>query len=360
VTSALERRATTARSAAVVIACYHEERWPLLSAAVESVLRQTVAPLEVVVVVDHNEGLQRRVAERWQQVRVLSNRFSPGASGARNTGAFDVDAEIIAFLDDDAVAGPSWLERLLEPFDDQTVVGVGGGVDPAWETGRPRWFPDEFFWLVGATDPQGPDAVQEVRNVWAENMAVRRSRFQAVGGFRLDFGKVGSRSSPEDTDLCIRMTRDGGRWLLVPEARASHHVPVRRSTFGFFVRRSFYEGEGKAALRGLSPPGALGMERDYASKVLPAAVLRAIRASWREKAAAPALTSGAILAGAAAAGAGYAWGSISLVRCRARCSGRSRAAPEASTLPVESPATGSARATSSGHGHQVEDLRMIR
>ena len=358
--SGLKRRKTTARDAAVVIACYDERRWPQLSAAVESALHQTVAPVEVVVVVDHNQALQQRVAERWRQVRVLTNRFSPGASGARNTGAFDVEAGIIAFLDDDAVAAPSWLERLVEPFEDRTVVGVGGGVDPAWETGRPRWFPDEFFWLVGATDPLGPDAVHEVRNVWAENMAVRRDRFQAVGGFRLDFGKVGSHSSPEDTDLCIRMTRDGGRWLLVPQARASHHVPAARSTFGFFVRRSFYEGEGKAALRRLSPAGALGVERDYAAKVLPAAVLRGIRTSWREKTPTPALTSGAVVAGAAAAGAGYAWGSMALIRSRALGSRRGRPPVEAPIPPAGSPTTGTARATNSTEGQHVEDVGSSR
>jgi glucosyl-dolichyl phosphate glucuronosyltransferase len=318
VTSGPQHRLSRPRDAVVVIACYSEERWPQLSAAVESVLHQTVAPRDVVVVVDHNEALRRRVDERWPQVRVLANRHARGASGARNTGAFDVQTDVIAFLDDDAVASPSWLERLLEPFDDPTVVGVGGAVDPDWQAGRPTWFPDEFFWVVGATDPNGPNAVHEVRNVWAENMAVRRDRFRDVGGFRLDFGKVGSHSSPEDTDLCIRMTRDGGRWLLVPEARASHHVPAGRSTFGFFLRRSFYEGEGKAVLRALSPSGALAVERDYAGTVLPRAVTRGVRAAWRERAVAPALTSAAVVAGAAAAAAGYGWGAASLLGARSR------------------------------------------
>lgn len=302
----------------VVIACYSEERWPQLSAAVESVLGQTVPAADVVVVVDHNEALLQRVAEQWPQVRVVANRFSPGASGARNSGAFAAEGEIIAFLDDDAVAVPAWLERLVEPFHDPGVVGVGGGVDPAWEVGRPAWFPDEFFWLVGATDPGGQDDVHEVRNVWAENMAVRRDRFVAVGGFRPDFGKVGSHSSPEDTDLCIRMSEGGGRWLLVPQARVSHHVPAARSTFGFFVRRSFLEGEGKAALRALSPAGSLGVERDYASRVLPAAFLRGVRQAWLERTAVPALTSAAVASGALAAAAGYAWGVRSLLRTPSR------------------------------------------
>jgi len=244
----------------------------------------------------------------------MENRFPMGASGARNTGAFSVGGEVIAFLDDDAVAHPTWLERLLEPFNDTSVVGVGGGVDPGWEVCRPSWFPDEFFWLVGATPPEGPAGVHEVRNVWAENMAVRRERFVSVGGFRIDFGKVGSHSSPEDTDLCIRMAEDGGRWLMVPEARVTHHVPSVRSTFRFFIRRSFNEGEGKAALRALAPAGSLALEQDYATKVLPTAFLRGVREAWREKSPQYAAMSGAVAAGALAAGTGYAWGAVSLLR----------------------------------------------
>lgn len=300
------------RDVAVVIACFSEERWPQLSAAVESVLAQTLPAREVVVVVDHNEALHRRVAAAWPTLRVLDNTFSRGASGARNSAAFQVQAPIIAFLDDDAAAHPRWLERLVGEFDNPSVVGVGGGVDAAWERARPAWFPDEFSWVVGATPPTASNTVAEVRNVWAENMAVRRERFLAVGGFRPGFGKVGSHSSPEDTELCIRMAQGGGRWLLVPNARVAHHVPESRGTFRYFVRRSFYEGEGKAVLSSLSSAGTLSLEKAYLSRILPAAFGRELRVAWQQKRLAPAMRSAAILAGALAAGVGYARGAMAV------------------------------------------------
>jgi GT2 family glycosyltransferase len=308
-----------AATVTVVIACWSEERWPQLSDAVASVLAQTVAPGRVVVVVDHNEALRRRVAEQWPSVVVVANRFSPGASGARNTGASTADGDIVAFLDDDAAATPTWLERLLQPFTDPAVVGAGGGVDPAWEAGRPPWFPDEFLWLVGATGPQEPGrperAPHPVRNVWAENMAVRRGPFDAVGGFREGFGKVGSHSSPEDTDLCIRLAAFG-TWVMVPDARVRHHVPAQRGSVGFFLRRSFHEGEGKAVLRALSPPGVLGVEADFARTVVPAAVVRGLRQACRERRGAPAVRSLAVATGAAAAAVGYGYGALASRRSR--------------------------------------------
>jgi glucosyl-dolichyl phosphate glucuronosyltransferase len=290
----------------VVIACFTADRWTQLAAAVESTLSQTVPVDEVLVVVDHNEDLAAKVVEQWPSISTLSNRFGRGASGARNTGAQHATSPIVAFLDDDAVAEPTWLERLLEHLDDASVVGVGGGVFPVWEYRRPTWFPEEFAWVVGASYRGMPDDIAEVRNVWAENMAVRRDTFMRVDGFRLNFGKVGTHSSPEDTDLCIRMAANGGHWLYVPNARVAHHVPAARATFAYFVRRSFHEGEGKAALAALSTGKALDSELAYLRRVLPQAIVRNFREALRQRRLIPAAQSGAILVGLAAAAAGYA------------------------------------------------------
>ena len=58
----------------------------------------------------------------------------------------------MAFLDDDAVAEPGWLARARRSTSrDPTSLGVGGLTLPAWETSRPRWWPEEFDWVVGCT-----------------------------------------------------------------------------------------------------------------------------------------------------------------------------------------------------------------
>jgi GT2 family glycosyltransferase len=290
----------------IVIACFTPDRWTQLTAAVESALAQTIPVDDVIVVVDHNEDLKAKVMQRWPSVRALSNVYGRGASGARNTGALQASTPLVAFLDDDAVAETTWLETMLGHFQDASVVGVGGGVVAAWADHRPAWFPDEFAWVVGASFPGMPERVAEVRNVWAENMVVRRDRFVEVDGFRLNFGKVGTHSSPEDTDLCIRMAGMGGRWLYVPNARVSHHVPAARATLTYFVRRSFHEGEGKAALSRLTPGKALSAEQDYVRQVLPRALARNVREALLRRRVIPAARSGVMLIGLLAAAAGYA------------------------------------------------------
>jgi GT2 family glycosyltransferase len=264
----------------VIIASYSMERWGDLREAVASVCVQTVPVLETVVVIDHNAELLAQAQRELVGVTVIANGGGLGASAARNTGVAVTHAEVVAFLDDDAIASPHWLEALLAHFSDPRVVGVGGRLDPLWATSRPRWFPPEFDWAVGASYRGMPKSAQPVRNVWGNNMVLRRHAFDVVGGFRDELGKVGTRSSPEDTDLCLRVTamHEGGIWMYEPNGAADHRAPAARATFRYFAYRCFNEGWGKAALAALnSTSESVSTERSYTRRVLPAAFVRGMR-----------------------------------------------------------------------------------
>ena len=208
----------------VVIAAFSMERWNDLRAAVASVLTQTVPVLETIVVIDHHPELLAKARSELPGVTVIPARGGRGASVARNTGVAASHGELVAFLDDDAVASPRCLEAFLCHFTDPNVVGVGGRLSPLWATSRPRWFPPEFDWTVGASYLGMPTSAAPVRNVWSTNMAIRRRAFDLVGGFRDDFGKVGARSRPEDTDLCLRAAGQtpGRTWIYPPAGVANH------------------------------------------------------------------------------------------------------------------------------------------
>ena len=289
----------------VVIPCHTEQRWAGLCAAVASVLAQRPAPAGVVVVVDHNEPLYRRAHADLSGVTVLRNGFPErGVSGTRNTGVYHLDTPVVALLDDDASAHPGWLAGLTAPFADPAVCGTGGAIRPAWESGRPRWVPDEFLWAWGGSYTGLPTTTAPVRNVWSASMAVRREVFAKVDGFRVGFGKVGDRSRPEDTDLCLRMTgASGGRWMYVPDALIDHPVPADKATVRYFVTRCYHEGRGKVALARLNPGReSLGSERAYLRRTLPAGIARGVAGTVRDPAGVA--RAGAILLGAAAAAFG--------------------------------------------------------
>jgi glycosyltransferase involved in cell wall biosynthesis len=263
----------------VIIPAFSMGRWDNLCAAVASVQAQTVEVPETVVVIDHNAELLEKAMSELVGVTVVANVGSHGASGARNTGVAASRGEVLVFLDDDAVAGPDCLRTLLQHFTNPLVVGVGGRLDPLWKTRRPWWFPLEFDWTVGCSYLGMPEIVTHVRNVWSNNMAIRRYVFDAAGGFRDGFGKVGAKSRPEDTDLCLRAAEcnEEGIWIYEPNAVACHWIPAERATFGYFLKRCYHEGQGKAALSSFNGvTESTSTERQYARRVLPRGIARGL------------------------------------------------------------------------------------
>ena len=97
----------------VIICAYTLRRWNELVKAVASVEQQTRRPDETIIVIDHNSVLLERAHETFTSATVIPNRAGRGLSGARNTGVEAAGGEIVAFLDDDARAEPTWLAELL-------------------------------------------------------------------------------------------------------------------------------------------------------------------------------------------------------------------------------------------------------
>ena len=141
----------TIHDISVIMCAYTQARWTDLIAAIESVQKQTLLPREIIVVIDYNPALLKRVREEVTGVLVIENRKAKGLSGARNSGATVANGEVVAFLDDDAIAEPNWIEQLCTWYDNPQVVGVGGKIEPLWLQTHPSWFPNEFNWVVGCT-----------------------------------------------------------------------------------------------------------------------------------------------------------------------------------------------------------------
>ena len=264
----------------VVICCYSEERWQLLLESIASVRGQSQPVHELIVVVDHNELLRDRLTTQFPDALVIANDETRGLSGARNTGVRAATGDVIAFLDDDAVAARDWSRRLLAPYHDDDVLGVGGLIVPRFEAGRPRWLPPEFDWVVGCTYEGHRTSMGPVRNLIGANMSMRRRVFDAIGGFRSDLGRTNSKAGGcEETELCIRATRElGGVMWYAPDAIVRHFVPATRTTISYFRSRCLAEGESKATIAKVAGRHkGLSSERKFAIDTLPA--------RWRAKSA---------------------------------------------------------------------------
>ena len=115
----------------LVIGTYH--RPASLSACLSSIERQTVAPREVVVVVDG--GMTPEIAkvfdefEKGRKLRLISvvNQEQLGSQASRNRGCEVASGDIVAILDDDVVLEPDWLVHILQAYrDNPDAAGVGG------------------------------------------------------------------------------------------------------------------------------------------------------------------------------------------------------------------------------------------
>ena len=297
----------------VIICCYTRQRWNLLQQAIESVLSQVPAPLELILCVDYNDALEARLQADPRLV-VVPNGEEQGLSGARNSGINVARGDIVAFLDDDAAAEPGWLGALQRWYADPKVLGVGGKILPAWGAhGRPSGFPEEFDWVVGCTYRGMPENAAVVRNVIGASMSFRRSIVDEIGGFSSEVGRIGTRPlGCEETEFCIRATAHlGGVILYDPDSIVRHHVPPDRRGWRYFLSRCYSEGLSKARVsRLVGSDDALASERRHVRQVLVAATLRDVRSAVLRLDSAAAHRAVRTPCGVLAAVLGYARGSI--------------------------------------------------
>jgi glycosyltransferase involved in cell wall biosynthesis len=302
-----------ASSVTIVICCYTSDRWVTLRGAVEAALDQISLGDELLIVVDHNDALLALCREYFGESIAIPNRHNCGLSGARNTGLEEARGSIIAFLDDDAVPLDGWLDALRSPYSDEHVYGVGGFAKPGWCGRRPRWFPEEFLWVVGCSHRGLPPDRGPVRNVIGANMSFRKTAFTHVGGFAEPMGRIGERPfGCEETEFSIRLQKANPGLIILyePSSKVEHHIPESRASLGYYVTRCWAEGLSKAEVsRRVGPSRALSAERSYASRVLPRGILKGLRDGvtgdlWG------AVRAAAIVLGLATTTAGYSIGTV--------------------------------------------------
>lgn len=223
-------------------------------------------PTEIFLVLDPNENLVSLYKSRIPSdvEIVISERF--GLSEARNCGVQLARGEIVAFIDDDAVAAEDWLERLVQVYDDPSVVAVGGSIIPLWKGGRPKWFPEELYWIVGCSYRGLPESRAQVRNPIGCNMSFRRSIFKQVGFFRCDIGRFGKTLlASEETEFSIRISRKSpySKIIYDPSAVVYHKVAKNRTNLRYLWKRSFYEGISKATITQRIHSSTLTTEDNY-------------------------------------------------------------------------------------------------
>lgn len=296
-------------SISIIICAYTEERWDDLNRAIASIRNQEYKSKECILVIDNNEALYEKSVQSFPDCTVIQNTNQRGLSGARNSGLQRASGDVIAFMDEDAAASPEWLALLAAQYEDEKVIGAGGGIEPNWITGRPGWFPNEYDWVVGCSYLGLPQNTAPVRNLIGCNMSFRKEVFDNVGGFVSNLGRIGKTPlGCEETELSIRARQfwPDRQIIYTPEAKVLHNVPGERTKFKYFISRCYSEGISKAAVSKLvGSKDSLDSEWNYVLHDLPKGIVSDIKDSFVDKNFEGFLRAGAIITGLLVTTYGY-------------------------------------------------------
>ena len=215
-----------------------------LRRALVSLAEQTIERSSFEVIVVDNGGGVEDLA-RSAGADIVLREQEPGASRARNTGWRAASSELIAFLDDDAVAASDWLEQALRVYRDpnRTVAAMGGPALPLWETPRPAWFPEkhEDRWFGDEERVLEPG-----ESLSALNVFFARELLERLNGFDVRLGPMGDRIGVgEEPELFQRLWNEDPQPVAVysPAIVVRHAVPPYKLSVRYQLRRAAAYGE---------------------------------------------------------------------------------------------------------------------
>ncbi|MEA5511207.1 glycosyltransferase family 2 protein [Crocosphaera sp. UHCC 0190] len=233
---------------AAIICTHNRDRY--LGDAIDSLLAQEGTNYEILVVDNGSTDTTKQVVESRLSHPRLKYVYEPilGLSVARNTGAQETTAPILAYLDDDAIASPQWLRVLVDAYQHQEKLAIAGGkVTLIWPEGisPPQWISEDLAGGLGAYDLG--DKMVSITNPQLTprglNYSLRRLFLEKIGGFDVNLGRVGKKLlSNEELFMTELALTQGWEVAYLPDALVGHNVSPERLKPGWFLRRSWWQG----------------------------------------------------------------------------------------------------------------------
>ncbi len=250
-----------------IICTHNRDRY--LGLAIDSLLQQDFPEFEIIVVDNASTDQTREVVEARQgdtRVKYVYEAVT-GLSVARNTGAKAAQSEILAYLDDDAIASPVWLSSLYEAYKANEKLAIAGGkVTLLWTDGitAPAWLSDGLAGNLGAYD-LGDSVVyitQPGLTPRGLNYSIRRAFLEQIGGFDPNLGRVGKNLlSNEELHMTNLALHSGWQVAYLPSALVAHHVAPERVKRGWFFSRGWWQGISECYREQLAGEAGVGQFR---------------------------------------------------------------------------------------------------
>jgi glycosyltransferase involved in cell wall biosynthesis len=215
-----------------VTVCIGTVRASSLGYTVASLSRQTHQDFNTVVVGQGDDpslrALGLRLAEADERL-TYTHLDTRGLSRARNAAVRQSEAEVVAFIDDDCEAAPTWIEEIISSFSADPELGLVGGsvLPPPQELGRlctcPSWVPGEAVYEHRPAQLKAPEGFGWM----GANFALRRAELLEIGAFDEFLGAGTKFAAAEDTDLLLRCEQRGTKMLSTPRVVVTHTYGAR-------------------------------------------------------------------------------------------------------------------------------------
>jgi glycosyltransferase involved in cell wall biosynthesis len=256
----------------VILCTYSLDRFADFQEAAESILSQTYRDIELVIIVDGTDSVYDKVKNKYEShesTTIHCNEKNKGLSYSRNIGAELADGHIVAFIDDDAVAHPDWVEHLVDAYNRYDTLAAGGRMIPDWLSERPEYLPEEYYFLIGVTYRGFREQEGYVRNTFSSNLSFDRETFLSLGGYKNKMGKRGENDlQGGETELCVRLqVETGSQVMYVPDAKVEHNIYNYRTERRWLLERAFWQGYSKRRMEETNT-GAIATEQEFLHKLL--------------------------------------------------------------------------------------------
>lgn len=205
----------------VIIPAYNAER--NLQECLLSLQEQTFKDFEVIVVDDGSLDKTGDIASKY--ARVVRADKNLGVGRARNLGAKEAKAEILAFTDADVVLPKGWLAKIIEDMRIHNVKCVGGGYSGSLGNS----FMERFAYLELAY--RRKNMPEFVNTVVSNNFACQREVFFACGAFPQNY-------KCEDLRLSFLISKKHAIFW-DKDNGVRHHF---KSSFKDYLKQQFYFG----------------------------------------------------------------------------------------------------------------------
>jgi glycosyltransferase involved in cell wall biosynthesis len=202
---------------AITVGVYNEEKY--IGQLLEQLIKQTRPPDEIVIVDDGSRDNTAEIIKNYVQKNPLIKYIyqkNAGPAAARNNAWKNANADICVFTDGDCVPKTNWVEKLLKPFDDESVGASAGTYETVnAQSILARFIGHEIAWkyknVSGCIDAHG-----------TYNLAVRKKVLEEVGGLCEDYPVP----SGEDFDMTYKISSKH-KIIFVPQAIVGHYHPEK-------------------------------------------------------------------------------------------------------------------------------------